>query len=152
MWLIGLGVIHDCELDPDPGPCEPDKIRWFFNSSSRLCEEFDYGCEGTGNRFVEQLDCLETCVCCKFYVICIILHRISYTLNLFTQIHAIFNQTLDTVIIMLVVISITQLVVTVKPLRIMVLVGTSIISNHIRSVLNIAIVSVQNSYVCYSCM
>ena len=64
--ILGLRVKHDCELNPDPGPCVPDKVRWFFNARTSRCEQFEYGCEGNGNRFVDQLDCLETCVCCKF--------------------------------------------------------------------------------------
>lgn len=39
--------IDICKLKADSGPCEALTVRFFFNSTSKKCEEFNYGgCKG----------------------------------------------------------------------------------------------------------
>ena len=54
--------IGPCLLDKDPGPCEAEITRYFFNKRSGLCEQFIYGgCLGNDNNFISKLSCQRTC-------------------------------------------------------------------------------------------
>jgi spondin-1 len=51
-----------CALDLEPGLCRGYFNRWFFNTSSGICEEFVYGgCRGNGNNFDSVEKCDEVC-------------------------------------------------------------------------------------------
>ena len=55
-------ITAQCRLQPDPGPCEALTVRYFWNSKTRQCEEFNYGgCEGNPNRFLDQRSCENQC-------------------------------------------------------------------------------------------
>ncbi|KAM5245876.1 serum basic protease inhibitor-like [Ctenodactylus gundi] len=51
-----------CLEPPYTGPCKALFSRFFFNSSSGLCEIFYYGgCKGKQNRFLTEEECVMTC-------------------------------------------------------------------------------------------
>ena len=51
-----------CELPPDMGPCEAYSQQYFYNSTSKTCEEFVYGgCDGNKNRFSSLKECEKKC-------------------------------------------------------------------------------------------
>ena len=51
-----------CELAPDEGNCEAYAELFFYNSTSKACEEFIYGgCGGNGNRFYSEKECYKKC-------------------------------------------------------------------------------------------
>ncbi|XP_063871198.1 mucin-2-like isoform X2 [Scylla paramamosain] len=52
-----------CNLQPEKGPCEAIKLRYFYNSTTKACEPFTYGgCDGNGNNFIYKKDCEEACL------------------------------------------------------------------------------------------
>lgn len=56
-----------CVLLPDPGPCEADFPRWFFNQDTMRCEQFSWGgCEGTVP-FEDRIACEQTCEPCDAF-------------------------------------------------------------------------------------
>uniref|UniRef100_F6UDC3 BPTI/Kunitz inhibitor domain-containing protein n=2 Tax=Monodelphis domestica TaxID=13616 RepID=F6UDC3_MONDO len=55
-------VLPLCLLPPERGNCDSLNLRYFYNSTSRLCEAFIYsGCNGNGNNFDTVECCLKTC-------------------------------------------------------------------------------------------
>lgn len=41
-----------CSLPKVVGPCKALFRRWYYNSETKLCEEFNYGgCQGNANNF-----------------------------------------------------------------------------------------------------
>jgi hypothetical protein len=51
-----------CDLPADPGPCRALIPRWYFNSNSGECEEFNYGgCQGNDNNFESLRACEAAC-------------------------------------------------------------------------------------------
>nr|AYV89145.1 papilin-like protein [Tetranychus truncatus] len=51
-----------CKLAPQPGPCYSYNPRYFFNDETETCELFIYGgCQGNGNNFETQKDCMSLC-------------------------------------------------------------------------------------------
>ncbi|VUZ46680.1 unnamed protein product, partial [Hymenolepis diminuta] len=51
-----------CRLLPDVGPCRAAQSRWFYDTSSRKCEEFIYGgCRGNENNFATKEACEAKC-------------------------------------------------------------------------------------------
>lgn len=58
-----------CRLLPDVGPCRASQPRWFYDTSSRKCEEFIYGgCRGNENNFATKEACEAKCGG-QFYII-----------------------------------------------------------------------------------
>eukprot|EP00118_Oscarella_pearsei_P021540 m.242242 g.242242 ORF g.242242 m.242242 type:complete len:752 (+) comp40218_c1_seq5:739-2994(+) len=57
-----------CQIDPcglrlDPGPCKMKENRWYYNETTRTCQQFEYsGCFGNENNFGSELRCVEKCV------------------------------------------------------------------------------------------
>ncbi|XP_068725068.1 uncharacterized protein [Montipora capricornis] len=57
------GECRVCELRPAPGPCFAFFPRFFFNATSKLCQEFIYGgCQGNGNNFKDIESCMNKCI------------------------------------------------------------------------------------------
>ncbi|XP_059560826.1 tissue factor pathway inhibitor-like [Myotis daubentonii] len=51
-----------CLLEAKVGRCRAHFIRYFYNHSSGLCEEFVYGgCEGNPNNFETKAECQRSC-------------------------------------------------------------------------------------------
>lgn len=51
-----------CQHEPDPGLCLAYIPSWFYNTTSRQCEEFIYGgCGGNDNRFCSKEECDHIC-------------------------------------------------------------------------------------------
>lgn len=51
-----------CGLPKDKGPCPGTFIRWFYNATDKVCQEFVYGgCLGNLNRFETKEECSEQC-------------------------------------------------------------------------------------------
>ncbi|XP_043914619.1 papilin-like [Protopterus annectens] len=51
-----------CKLHPETGPCNAAFQRYFYNTTSMMCESFIYGgCKGNGNNFISELGCIHTC-------------------------------------------------------------------------------------------
>lgn len=46
----------------DPGDCNGQFIRWYWNQKAKMCEVFTYtGCNGNGNNFASKEDCTGNC-------------------------------------------------------------------------------------------
>ncbi|KAM3174677.1 hypothetical protein ACTXT7_010053 [Hymenolepis weldensis] len=51
-----------CSLPTDPGPCRGEMRRYAHNPSTRRCEPFTYGgCQGNGNNFETEEECIRRC-------------------------------------------------------------------------------------------
>ncbi|XP_019353652.1 tissue factor pathway inhibitor 2 isoform X2 [Alligator mississippiensis] len=51
-----------CYSPKDEGLCSASITRYYYNSKSKLCEEFSYtGCGGNSNNFVSKTDCYKVC-------------------------------------------------------------------------------------------
>ena len=72
MWTGGSAVSgqHEsgasgevCSLPPDDGPCDGKCPRYFFNTNTRQCEGFIWGCcEGNANNFLTLEACETACL------------------------------------------------------------------------------------------
>ena len=53
---------HDCRSDPQRGECQKFTPHWFYNETSKRCEQFWYGgCGGNGNNYKTQEECERHC-------------------------------------------------------------------------------------------
>nr|AFM90128.1 Kunitz-like protease inhibitor [Callorhinchus milii] len=56
------GELAFCKLKPDRGPCRADFVRYFYNTSTKMCEQFKYGgCLGNTNNFMDPMECHFKC-------------------------------------------------------------------------------------------
>lgn len=56
-------VLDVCSLPQDPGPCDQNFVKAYYDTSIRRCLEFRYGgCEGNGNRFSSVEECEAVCI------------------------------------------------------------------------------------------
>lgn len=61
--MICIVASEICSLPKDKGPCSGMFVRWFYNSSDQVCQEFAYGgCLGNLNRFESNEKCIEHCL------------------------------------------------------------------------------------------
>lgn len=52
-----------CEQSKEPGPCEGNFTKWYFNAESQACEQFRYGgCKGNDNNFATEIACHQQCL------------------------------------------------------------------------------------------
>ncbi|BFZ20794.1 hypothetical protein BsWGS_23833 [Bradybaena similaris] len=64
---LALGHVYEhnpsyCKDPPDPGPCDGGIDGYYYNSTTRRCEEFfNGGCKGNQNFFFTAADCINTC-------------------------------------------------------------------------------------------
>lgn len=60
-----LSIIVDsqvCTLNPDAGTCRGYNISWYYDSTVERCQRFVWtGCEGNGNRFSTEDECIGYC-------------------------------------------------------------------------------------------
>lgn len=55
-------VVDFCELYPLDGRCEENITRWYFDSYTQNCHQFQYtGCEGNKNNFIDEYSCMSAC-------------------------------------------------------------------------------------------
>ncbi len=53
----------DCSLPKEVGQCRAHLSRYYFNSSTKVCEKFYYGgCSGNSNNFFTKLACENKCL------------------------------------------------------------------------------------------
>nr|P0DN17.1 RecName: Full=U-actitoxin-Avd3p; Short=U-AITX-Avd3p; AltName: Full=AsKC13; Flags: Precursor [Anemonia viridis] len=59
---VSYGINGDCELPKVVGPCRASHPRYYYNSSSKRCEKFNYGgCRGNANNFHTLEECEKVC-------------------------------------------------------------------------------------------
>ena len=59
---VFVGKSNVCLQPLISGNCENfGRKRYFFNSTIKRCEKFNYHCGGNGNNFADILDCYSTC-------------------------------------------------------------------------------------------
>uniref|UniRef100_A0A6J0UVN9 Protein AMBP n=1 Tax=Pogona vitticeps TaxID=103695 RepID=A0A6J0UVN9_9SAUR len=62
LQTLGGKKEDDCRVPMHPGPCLGMIIRYFYNTSSQMCQGFVYGgCLGSSNNFASERECLQTC-------------------------------------------------------------------------------------------
>ena len=51
-----------CELPKKAGICGATNLRFYYDSASKQCKEFNYGgCGGNGNNFESEYECRTAC-------------------------------------------------------------------------------------------
>lgn len=61
--IISTVSVDSCFLPPNSGPCTAELVRYFYDANLERCRQFIYGgCEGNGNVFFTEEDCLEACL------------------------------------------------------------------------------------------
>ncbi|XP_058051172.1 kunitz-type protease inhibitor 2 isoform X2 [Ahaetulla prasina] len=52
-----------CHSPKMVGPCRASFHRWWYNTTSQMCQEFTFGgCRGNANNFFSEQDCFQTCI------------------------------------------------------------------------------------------
>ena len=60
-WQSKGATDDRCALAPDPGPCESELERYYFDQETLVCKSFTYGgCQGTVP-FTSMEECLQEC-------------------------------------------------------------------------------------------
>ena len=60
--FLPITCVQVCKLNPDAGTCRGYEIHWYYDSSVQRCQRFVYtGCQGNGNRFASENECLDFC-------------------------------------------------------------------------------------------
>ncbi|ELW61655.1 kunitz-type protease inhibitor 4 [Tupaia chinensis] len=60
--MICAELKDPCKMDMEPGSCYEIQFRYFYNTTSKLCQSFFYtGCNGNMNNFVLKIDCQVAC-------------------------------------------------------------------------------------------
>lgn len=55
-------VMDNCALPKDMGPCPGAVLRWYYDTTEKICKQFMYGgCQGNGNRFRSEVECKNKC-------------------------------------------------------------------------------------------
>ncbi|CAH1955308.1 unnamed protein product [Acanthoscelides obtectus] len=50
-------------MERDPGPCRGYFVKYYYDKTTRRCEQFAFGgCQGNGNRFSSQEECEQICL------------------------------------------------------------------------------------------
>uniref|UniRef100_A0A0K8RF07 Putative salivary kunitz domain protein n=1 Tax=Ixodes ricinus TaxID=34613 RepID=A0A0K8RF07_IXORI len=56
------GLNPNCSLEKDEGPCRAIIPSFYYDRVTKTCSVFLYGgCEGNGNNFETEKECLEKC-------------------------------------------------------------------------------------------
>ncbi|XP_041350808.1 kunitz-type serine protease inhibitor-like [Gigantopelta aegis] len=51
-----------CHLPKDPGPCDDNLSRFYYNPFTRTCNHFYFGgCRGNANNFLTRRKCMKWC-------------------------------------------------------------------------------------------
>jgi hypothetical protein len=54
--------VDACEQDKEEGPCKGNYLRWYFDKSSKSCQQFIYGgCKSNNNNFPTEEACKQQC-------------------------------------------------------------------------------------------
>ena len=60
--MLCVGDPHVCSLASDTGPCYGYFLRFYYDQNSKSCKQFSYGgCDGNGNNFETESECLQKC-------------------------------------------------------------------------------------------
>lgn len=60
--VISLCISEVCSIPKLEGPCNENRLRWFYDVYTGHCQPFYYGgCEGNANRFESKEDCTRVC-------------------------------------------------------------------------------------------
>ncbi|XP_055940307.1 kunitz-type protease inhibitor 1-like [Argiope bruennichi] len=55
-------LIRNCLDVPEDGNCRADIAMWYYDQESGFCRRFYYsGCDGNGNRYASEEECLQHC-------------------------------------------------------------------------------------------
>ena len=61
-------AIDNCKLPKEPGMCLASFKRWYYNNTTKKCEQFVYGgCGGNGNNFRTSKECYSECIGITFF-------------------------------------------------------------------------------------
>ncbi|KAK7109944.1 hypothetical protein V1264_013897 [Littorina saxatilis] len=64
--MVLLGAAHcqtDCTMPKLTGLCLAYFPRWFYNTDTKMCENFIYGgCGGNSNNFLSEDECNKACM------------------------------------------------------------------------------------------
>ena len=64
-----FSFVDVCKLPPLSGPCYGYFEMWYYNTTTKRCEQFIYGgCAGNGNRFENKKECEAKCSAGKLTV------------------------------------------------------------------------------------
>lgn len=60
--IPAFSPVDMCRLRPERGSCQDSLQQFFYDPADGTCKAFEYsGCEGNGNRFENEEECLQSC-------------------------------------------------------------------------------------------